>query len=278
MSTSPLQVSPKKAAEVTAILGAYILFLAVGIFSGQTTMSIDILNPGEGARLRYSPVELAAKFTLRGTPVFNITARFTIRPSGLTSESRVDTVTERDGIAMVFIPAPSGNYTWHVAAIREGYPTIVSADESFSINLSLLVIIIQPSYGAVVASPVDFHASVTDVNNQPAGSANVTFYVDSTKLGSSLAGPNGIGKLTVPVDDGTHYWFAAASKDGEGGISSPPIPFLVGKPISASTSSVDSIRLETFQGNAGNPNEQMTDQPGITDTKTANLQSRRFAF
>lgn len=268
MSTPLLQVSAKKAVEVAVILGAYILFLAVGIFSGQATMSIDILNPHEGTLFRSSPVQLVARVTLRGTPAFNITARFTISAFGSTSQSTVDTVTERNGIAMVLIPVPSGNYTWHVAAIKEGYPTIVSADQSFSINLSLLVDIIQPSY-AVVASPVDFQARVTDMNNQPAGSANVTFYVDSMKLGSSLAEPNGIAKLTVHVNNGTHSWFASANKDDEGGISSPPIPFVVGKPLSASTSSLDTIRLETSQANANNPNEQITDQLGITDTKTA---------
>jgi hypothetical protein len=59
-------------------------------------------------------------------------------------------------------------------------------------------------------------------------SANVTFYVDSIVIGSSLTNQNGIAQLSKALTMGRHSWFASASKEGEGGISEPTL-FVVGQ-------------------------------------------------
>ena len=66
------------------------------------------------------------------------------------------------------------------------------------------------------------------MNGRPVQSANVTFYVDSTMIGSNLTGQNGIAQLSKALTMGRHTWFASASKEGEGGISDTTV-FVVGQ-------------------------------------------------
>jgi len=221
--------------EVTVVLGIYILFWAVAAYSGQTTMSVDIINPPDGMGFRSSPVDLIARTTVRGVPVSDATARFTIHWTR--GEVNVDTPIDKDGFARLLLPASSGNYTWHITAIKEGYPKIVSQWSSFSIELTLTVDAISPNPRILAVSPVDFKAKVTDAKGRPVESANVTFYVDSANVGSSLTGRNGIAKLSSQILSGSHMWFASTSKDGEGGISDP-ILFIVGELASHATGSL----------------------------------------
>jgi hypothetical protein len=160
-------------------------------------------------------------------PLCNVTARFWIgtRAGG---DLTVGNVTGRDGIARILVPASSGNFTWQVAAIKDGYPTIVSRSGSFSITLSLIVDGLQPSSSILAVSPVDFKARVSDSKGHPVESANVTFYLDLKDVGSSLTNQNGIANMTTPALAGRHVWFASASKQGEGGVSGP-IKFIVGQ-------------------------------------------------
>jgi hypothetical protein len=146
----------------------------------------------------------------------------------------VDTPIDKDGFARLLLPASSGNYTWHITAIKEGYPKIVSQWSSFSIELTLTVDAISPNPRILAVSPVDFKAKVTDAKGRPVESANVTFYVDSANVGSSLTGRNGIAKLSSQILSGSHMWFASASKDTEGGISDPTL-FIAGELASHAT-------------------------------------------
>jgi hypothetical protein len=206
--------------EVAVLLAVYAVFLGVGIFSGQRTMSVEAFGPPEGVHLTSSPVKLAARITARGIAMPNVTARFVIDfPNG---ESDIDAATDRNGIARLLVPAVSGNYTWHVAAIKEGYPTIFSRSLSFSLDLSLVVDVLQPTF-ILATSPVEFKVRVMNMNRHMVESANVTFYVDSTPIGSSLTGPNGIASLSAPLASGRHTWFASASKSSEGGVSYPTL-------------------------------------------------------
>jgi hypothetical protein len=209
------------------VVGVYILFLAVGVYSGQTTMSVDIIGPPDRMQLHTSPVQLVARVTVRGAPVSYAKARFTIASSTIGS-SDTDTDIDKDGIARLLVPTSSGNYTWHVAAVKDGYPTIVSRFGSFSIMLSLVVDGIQPSSSILAVSPVGFKARVSDSKGHPVESANVTFYLDFEEVGSNLTDQNGIARLTAPALSGRHIWFASATKEGEGGISDP-IQFIVGQ-------------------------------------------------
>jgi hypothetical protein len=209
------------------VVGVYILFLAVGVYSGQTTMSVDIIGPPDGTQFHYSPVQLVARVTVRGVPVSNAKARFTIASSTI-GESSTDTDIDKEGIARQLVPASSGNYTWRVAAVKDGYPTIVSRSGSFSIMLSLVVDGIQPSSSVLAVSPVGFKVKVSDSKGQPVESANVTFYLDFEEVGSNLTNQNGIARLTAAALSGRHIWFASATKQGEGGISDP-IQFIVGQ-------------------------------------------------
>lgn len=216
--TASLKTSGKNTVEVVAVLGIYLLFLAVGVYSGQTTMNIDIINPTERSQLQPSPVELVTKVTVRGAPLANVTTRFTIHPSG-TGEMHFQIVTGVEGVAKLVFPAWSGSYTWYVTASKQGYPTIMSRSGSFSVMLSIVVDGLLPSTQFLAVSPVDFKARVRDMGGLPVESANVTFYVDSTVVGWSVTGPNGIARLSTAVAPGEHEWFASANKDGVGGIS-----------------------------------------------------------
>ena len=240
--SAQLDSSGKKAVEATAVLVVFALFLAVGMYSGQATMTVEIVNPPDGAQFHSSPVELVARVTVKGAPVADVKARFTIR-FGKTDETSTDAATDFNGIARLVVPAASGNYTWHVTAIRQGYPTIVSRSGSFSIKLSLLVHGLVPSVSRVESSPVDFKIRVTDMNDDPVASANVTFYVDSKIVGSNLTGANGIARLSSQVDTGMHTWFASAVKNDEGGVSDPTV-FLVGELTSLGTGSSRLLRTE----------------------------------
>jgi hypothetical protein len=206
--------------EVAVVLAVYILFLAVGVGSGQMTMTVDIVSPPDGASLRRSPVELAARIAVRGVPSANATASFSVI---FWEGARWDfeTISDADGIARFTVPASSGNYTWHATATKAGYPTITSHSSSFSINLTLIVEGISPSTFRLAVSPVEFKARVTDMKDQLVESANVTFYVDATNIGSSMTAMNGIAKVSRPLESGIHTWFASATKDEEGGISGP---------------------------------------------------------
>jgi hypothetical protein len=220
------------------VLGVYILFLMVAVYSGQTTMSVGIVNPPDGMRSQSSPVGLAVRVTIKGVPVADVTARFTVLGNG-TSESSADTITDSHGIARMLLPVSSGNYTWYVAATKDGYPRIISRRSSFSITLSLLVDALLPATRILAVSPVDFKARVTDLNRHPVESGNVTFYVDSIMVGWSLTAANGIAKLSSPVATGRHMWFASATRDGQGGLSDPVL-FIVGQLASLATDDLDS--------------------------------------
>jgi len=244
-----LKNSGRKSIEVAVVLGVFVLFFAVGMYSGQTTMSVEMIDPPDGSQFQSSPVELVARVTVKGVPVADAKARFTIR-FGKVGETSTDTTTDFNGIARLVVPAASGNYTWHVAAIREGYPTIVSRSGRFSIRLSLLVYPLLPSLFRLSVSPVDFKARVTEMNGHLVGSANVTFYVDLRMIGSSLTAANGIAGLSSAVDPGMHTWFASATKNGEGGVSDSTV-FIVGELSSLGTGDLHLLRTE-LSGLSGN--------------------------
>jgi hypothetical protein len=223
----------KRAVEVAAVIGIYFLFLTVGVYSGQTTISIDLVNPPDGAKSQSSPVELVAKAAVRGEPLPDASMRFRIGYSG-TYEVNFDMYTDTQGMATLTFPAWSGNYTWMVTAEKHGYPSIMSTLRSFSVNLSLTVDALLPSTFIVAFSPVKFVARVAKAGSSPVESANVTFYVDSAKVGSTLTDTQGIARLSSPVEPGTHTWFASAGKDDEGGISRTT-SFIVGSTLGFTT-------------------------------------------
>jgi hypothetical protein len=216
----------RRTIEVCLVVATYLLFLIVGVYSGQTTINVDIISPSDGAGLRSSPVELIARVTIRGAPLANVTATFTLSYWTM-GQTETQTTTDSDGIARLSVPAASGNYSWHVTATKEGYPTIVSRSRNFSVKLLLVVEPLLPSTFILAVSPVGFKARVTD-KGQPVQSANVTFYVDVTMIGSNLTGQNGIAQLSKSLTMGRHYWFASASKEGQGGISDMTL-FVVGQ-------------------------------------------------
>jgi hypothetical protein len=232
----------RRAVEVGVVVAAYILFLIGGVYSGQTTMNVDIISPPDGAGVRSSPVELVARVTVRGVPLTNVTTTFTVY-YWTTGRTDTDTKTDNDGVARLLLLATSGNYSWHVAAMKEGYPTIVSRSRSFSVELLLVVEPLLPSTFRLAVSPVNFRARVTDMNGRPVQSANVTFYVDSMMIGSNLTDQKGIAQLSKALTMGRHTWFASAGKEGEGGISDTTL-FVVGQLASLGTGSLRLLRSE----------------------------------
>jgi hypothetical protein len=216
----------KRTVEVCVVVGLYLLFLVVGVYSGQMTMSVDMISPADGMRLTSSPVELIARVTIRGVALANVTTRFTVY-YWTKGQTETETTTNSYGIARLSVPAVSGNYSWSVTAIREGYPTIVSGSRNFLVKLLLVVEPLLPSTFILAVSPVGFRARVT-LNRHPVQSANVTFYVDLTMIGSNLTGQNGIAQLSKTLTMGRHYWFASANKEGQGGISDMVL-FVVGQ-------------------------------------------------
>jgi hypothetical protein len=223
----------RRTIEVCAVVATYLLFLIVGLYSGQTTINVDIISPPDGAGLRSSPVELIARVTIRGTPLANAATTFTVSYWTM-GQTETETTTDSDGMARLSVPAVSGNYSWDVTATREGYPTIVSRSSNFSVKLLLVVEPLLPSTFILAVSPVAFKARVTD-KGQPVQSANVTFYVDLTMIGSNLTGQNGIAQLSKSLAMGRHFWFASATKEGQGGISDTTL-FVVGQLSSLVTS------------------------------------------
>jgi hypothetical protein len=215
--------------EVCVVVATYVLFLIVGVYSGQMTMNVDMISPADGIGLTSSPVELIARVTIRGVALANVTTRFTLY-YWTVGQTETDTTTNRDGIARLSVPAVSGNYSWSVTAMRGGYPTIVSRSRNFSVKLLLVVEPLLPSTFILAVSPVGFKARVTD-KGHTVQSANVTFYVDSMMIGSNLTGQNGIAQLSKALSMGRHTWFASASKESQGGISDMTL-FVVGQPSS----------------------------------------------
>jgi hypothetical protein len=241
-----LHTSRKTLVEVAVVLAVYILFLAVGVGSGQMTMTVDIVSPPDGASLRRSPVQLAARIAVRGVPLANVTMSFpVIFWEGGSWD--FETISDADGIARFTVPVhTSGNYTWHATATKAGYPPITSHSSSFSIDLSLTVEGISPSTFLLAVSPVEFKARVTDMKDQLVESANVTFYVDATNIGSSMTAMNGIAKVSRPLESGIHTWFASATKDEEGGVSGPTM-FLVGELASFQNEGSESLERNFSQ-------------------------------
>lgn len=219
--------------EVGSVVAIFVLFAIVGVYGGQTTMNIDAIGPPDGAELRSSPVELIVRVTIKGAPVTNATMTFSVEHQ-TAGPTETEKKTDNEGVARLLIAAMPGNYSWHVAATRKGYPTIVSNYRSFSVKLSLVVEPVLPSMFVLAASPVDFKARVTDMSGGPVESAGVTFYVDSMMIGSNLTDQNGIAQLSKPLTVGRHAWFASADKEGDGGISDMTI-FVVGQLTSLET-------------------------------------------
>jgi hypothetical protein len=226
--TAHLRAPSRRTIEVGVVVATYVLFLIVGVYGGQTTMNVDIISPSDGAGLRASPVELIAKLTIRDIPLANVTTTFTVI-YWTVGQTDTETKTDNNGIATLLVPAVSGNYSWHVTAMREGYPKIESRSQDFSVKLLLAVEPLVPSTFILAVSPVDFKARVTDMKGGTVQSANVTFYVDSILIGSSVTGQNGIAQLSRPLTMGRHTWYASARKEGEGGISDMTL-FVVGQP------------------------------------------------
>jgi hypothetical protein len=235
------RVPTRRTIEVSVVVATYALFLLVGAYSGQTTMNVDIISPPNGAPLRSSPVELIARVTIRGAPQANVTTKFTVYYR-TTGQTETDITTDSEGIARLIVPALSGNYSWQVTAMREGYPTIQSPSSDFSVKLLLNVEPLLPSMFILAVSPVGFKARVIDMRGHLVQSANVTFYVDSIIIGSNLTGQNGIAQLSKDLTMGRHSWFACASKQGEGGISDMTV-FIVGQlaPLATSDSVCGSL-------------------------------------
>jgi len=238
----------KRAVEVAAVIGVYLLFLAVGAYSGQTAISIELVNPPDEAKSQSSPVELVAKVTVRGQPLSNVSLTFRIDHSG-TEEANFDTNTDTQGMAKITFAARSGNYTWMVTAKKPGYPNIKSTWQSFSVTLSLTVDSLLPSSSILALSPVKFKARVTKAGGSPVESANVTFYLDSRKVGSTLTDTHGIARFSSPAEPARHTWFASASKDDEGGISDVTT-FVVGSTLAFTVGDSDS-RSRGSQFSAG---------------------------
>ena len=228
-----LRNGDKARIEVVAMICAYLLFLGIGLYSGRTTMDVDVISPHEGTAFRSSPVQLAASVSIRGNTVPDAKTTFTIY-RWETGVSYFENYTDAEGIARLSFRAPSGNYTWHVAVTKRGYPTILSLSRGFSVTLSLVVDCLLPSHYVLAVSPVSFKARVDNLSGEPVEGANVTFYVDSTAVGLSTTDEKGIAKLSRPVTPGEHEWFASAGKDGEGGISDTTT-FSVGESASYTT-------------------------------------------
>ena len=225
--TARARTLSRRRIEVGAIVAIYILFVILGVYGGQTTMNVDIIGPADGAKITSSPVELVARVTIRGAPVANVTTTFTLYYWNV-GQTETDTRTDSDGITRMLFPEVSGNYSWHVTATREGYPTIVSSSRNFSAKLLLVVEPLSPSTFILALSPVNFKARVTDTSRRLIQYANVTFYVDSVMIGSNLTGQNGIAQLSKALILGRHTWFASADREGEGGISDTTL-FVVGQ-------------------------------------------------
>jgi len=227
------RVPTRRTIEVSVVLIVYALFLVVGVYGGQTTLNVDLISPRDKDALHSSPVRLTARVTIRGAPIANVKATFSVIGRTI-SQMDTDTTTDNNGIATVVIPVASGNYSWHVTATRGDYPKIVSESRDFSLKLSLVVETLVPSTFVLAVSPVDFKAKVTDLRGQTVQSANVTFYVDSIMIGSSLTGQNGVAEVSKALTNGMHRWYASAFREGEGGLSDLTL-FVVGQLASLAT-------------------------------------------
>lgn len=218
----------KKRVEVAAVVAVYTLFLIAGLGT-QTVATFDavraeILTPADGMHFQSSPVELAAIFTNQKGPLINVTAAITVLTLATGEAQELEGATNEDGIVKILFPAQSGEYSWYVATKMEGYPTIVSRPRSFSTRLALIVDCLHPcssNYPLVLHSRhLDSQVMVTDMNGNPVESANVTFYVNSTPVYSTLTDSRGIASLFWGnIPRGRYAWFASASKDGEVGAS-----------------------------------------------------------
>lgn len=210
------------------VAAVYILFLIIGVYT-QTAASFDvvtveILGPPDGIQLESSPVELAAIVSNQRGPMSNASAWITVLSLRTGEAEELEAAADEDGIVRVLFPAQSGNYGWYVATRMEGYPTIVSRPRSFSTRLALIVdCLLQCSskyphlrFGGYL----ELQVMVTDTNGNPIESANVTFYVNSAQVYSTLTNPRGIATaVSDRIPPGKYVWFASASKDGEIGVS-----------------------------------------------------------
>lgn len=218
----------KRGVEVAAVVAVYVIFLIVGLCT-QTAATFDavrveILGPPDGTQFQSSPVELAAIVANRKGPLSNVSARITVLSLTTGEVEELTDATNKDGIVKVLFPAQSGKYTWFVAANMEGYPTIGSRPRSFSARLALNVLCLYPcssKYPLLLRSRhLDLQVMVTNMNGSPVESANVTFYVNSTKVYSMVTDTRGIATLSWDrIPPSGYAWFASASKDGEVGAS-----------------------------------------------------------
>ena len=217
----------KSRVEVAAVVAVYILFSVIGVYTQTAAtfdaVSVEILGPPDGIQFQSSPVELAAIVANQKGPLSNVSAVVTVLSLTTGEAEELGSATNENGIVKVLFPAQSGNYTWYVATKMEGYPTILSRPRSFSTKLTLIVDSLYPCSSKyplfLTSGPLNLQVTVTDMNGNPVESANVTFYVNSTKVFYTLTDPRGIATLFWGGIPGRYTWFASASKGGEVGAS-----------------------------------------------------------
>jgi len=220
----------KRHVEIAAVAVVYVLFLVVGLCTQTAAtfdaMTVEILGPPDGMQFWSSPIELAAIVRNQKGPLTNASAKITVLSLATGETEELTGAANEQGIVKVLFPAESGEYTWYVATKTEGYPTIVSRSRSFSTRLTLIVDCLRPcSSKYPILLPInaggyeDLQVMVTDIAGNPVESANVTFYVNSRQVYSTLTNPRGVAKMFWDMRPGKYTWFASACKDGEVGVS-----------------------------------------------------------
>jgi len=218
----------KRDLEVGTVAVVYVFFFIIGLYA-QTSASFDnvnveILGPPDGMQFQSTPVELVAAVTNQEGPLSNARARITVFSLTTGETEGLTAVTDTHGIARVLFPAQTGSYSWYVATRPEGYPIMVSRPRGFSSRAELIVDCLTPcssNYPLVLSGEyVDLQVMVKHVNGNPIESANVTFYVNSMQVYSTLTDARGIASMHWDIEPrGTCVWFASASKNDEAGAS-----------------------------------------------------------
>lgn len=177
------------------------------------TISIELVDPPNGATLSSSQVYLVAKTSSEGSPVEGATIRFYV-DGGLV----VTTVTDSTGHASFSYSTSIGTHSWYATAEKIGYSAGKSQTWSFTYvtTQALTVQLIAPLNGATItSSPVNLIAQVTSGGN-PVQGATVKFYVDvgTTPIGISSTDSSGHATFSYSPSVAAHKWGALAEKLG----------------------------------------------------------------
>lgn len=176
----------------------------------EPELSVSLTSPSNGESVD-SSVQLRARVTSGGSSVSSARVNFYVDGDFQGYDN-----TDSSGYAEYSMTVSPGSHNWYVVASKSGYIGDDSSSRSFTYSApdpALRVSLTYPGNNDAVDSPVELEALVESDGGSVSG-VNVRFYVDGDYVGNDDTNSDGYAYYDYSPSDGSHSWYAKASKSG----------------------------------------------------------------